>query len=658
MKLKSVEVRNFKSVDDSTPFDIDEVTCLVGKNEAGKTALLEALYKLNPVEEEKATFEERTYPRRHLTTARQREGRTSANVLRTTWELEDTDVDAMEKRFGKGVIKSRNVIVSKGYDNSRDWTIQLNEAKFVDHVLAEKRLNAAEGSPFRSTHTTGEAVEALRALETPTEKQSSLLKDFLKLAPEANFGDAVQTALADRLPKFLYFDTYHQLPGVVALTDLMRKRQEADLSFGDKIFLSLLDLTSSSLDDIESSPTSEQLIMELEAIEASLTDEIKEFWSQNRHLEVKFRFDRARPEDPPPFNEGFIFNTRIFNVRHRASVNFDERSSGFIWFFSFLIFFSQVKMNYGENLIVLLDEPGLSLHGKAQIDLIRYINVRLRPSHQVIYSSHSPFMIDVENIFSLRGVEDVVKVEEDAEGNRTELILGTKVSNQILTRDEDTLFPLQGILGFDMAQTLFVGPYVLVVEGPSEKALFDWFSLQLEREGKIGLDIRWAVCPAEGAPKITSFVTLFAGRGLKMAVFADYHDGQKRMLDSLEESGLLEKDRLLKTSDYVGHDADIEDVVGRPMYIELVNDCLSLSPSHRLPAEEPDDAPERVVKEVEAHCRSLPPGYSEFSHYLPVDYLLNLPIEKAKGLPGYKAAAKRFEKIFKDLNGLINSRSA
>lgn len=395
--------------------------------------------------------------------------------------------------------------------------------------------------------------------------------------------------------------------------------------------------------------------MELEAIEASLTDEIKEFWSQNRHLEVKFRFDQSRPQDPPPFNEGFIFSTRIFNVRHRASVNFDERSSGFIWFFSFLIWFSQVKKNYGKNLIVLLDEPGLSLHGKAQIDLIRYINVRLRPSHQVIYSSHSPFMIDVENIFSLRGVEDVVKVEEDAEGNRTELILGTKVSNQILTCDKDTLFPLQGVLGFDMAQTFFVGPYVLVVEGPSEKALFDWFSRQLEREGKIGLDIRWAVCPAEGAPKITSFVTLFAGRGLKIAVFADYHDGQKRMLESLEESGLLEKDRLLKTSNYVGHDADIEDVVGRPMYIELVNGCLSLSPPHRLPPEEPDDAPERVVKEVEAHCRLLPPGYSEFSHYLPVDYLLNLPVEKAKALPGYKAASKRFEKIFKDLNELISS---
>ena len=106
----------------------------------------------------------------------------------------------MEERFGKGVISSRDVIVSKGYDNSCKWTIQLNEAKFVDHVSANKRLNAAEGSPFRNAHTTGKVVEALRSLETPTEKQSRLLEDLLKLAPEADFDAAVRKVLAERLP--------------------------------------------------------------------------------------------------------------------------------------------------------------------------------------------------------------------------------------------------------------------------------------------------------------------------------------------------------------------------------------------------------------------------------------------------------------------------
>ena len=94
----------------------------------------------------------------------------------------------------------------------------------------------------------------------------------------------------------------------MALTDLKRKKSEQKLNFGDRIFLALLEMTSSNLEEVEKIGTSERLIMELEAIENSLTDQIFEYWSQNKHLDVKFRFDAARPNDPPPFNEGFVFN--------------------------------------------------------------------------------------------------------------------------------------------------------------------------------------------------------------------------------------------------------------------------------------------------------------------------------------------------------------
>ncbi|MCW4038855.1 MAG: ATP-binding protein [Candidatus Bathyarchaeota archaeon] len=48
MKLESVKIENFKSILDTTEFSVKNVTCLVGKNEAGKSAILQALYKLNP----------------------------------------------------------------------------------------------------------------------------------------------------------------------------------------------------------------------------------------------------------------------------------------------------------------------------------------------------------------------------------------------------------------------------------------------------------------------------------------------------------------------------------------------------------------------------------------------------------------------------------
>ena len=72
MKLTKARVGNFKSIDDSDQFTLDQVTCLVGKNEAGKTAVLEALYKLNPVEDGTGDFSLEEYPRKHLTTYRKR----------------------------------------------------------------------------------------------------------------------------------------------------------------------------------------------------------------------------------------------------------------------------------------------------------------------------------------------------------------------------------------------------------------------------------------------------------------------------------------------------------------------------------------------------------------------------------------------------------
>ena len=148
------------------------------------------------------------------------------------------------------------------------------------------------------------------------------------------------------------------------------------------------------------------------------------------------------------------------------------------------------------------------------------------------------------------------------------------------------------------------------LHGFETEMLVDWFSRQLSKRCRQRIDLRWALCPVQGAPKITSFVTLFAGRGFKIAVFAEYHEGQKTLIDKLEESDLLEPDHLLKTSTYAGQDeADIEDVIGRGMYVHLVNGCLEFREPHLLPAFKPSGAPERVEKEVEAHCALLPPGF-------------------------------------------------
>src|SRR5688572_1971722 len=135
-----------------------------------------------------------------------------------------------------------------------------------------------------------------------------------------------------------------------------------------------------------------------------------------------------------------VADIRIRNTNHKATLPLSERSAGFVWFFSFLAQFKQLKKTENEA-ILLLDEPGLTLHGKAQGDLLRYIIERLLPDHQVIFTTHSPFLVPMDRLADVRIVEDVLV--PIAKTGRNE-IKGTKVRSDVLLVSDDTLFPLQG----------------------------------------------------------------------------------------------------------------------------------------------------------------------------------------------------------------------
>ena len=365
---------------------------------------------------------------------------------------------------------------------------------------------------------------------------------------------------------------------------------------------------------------------------------------------MRFYLERARPGDTPPFNEGEVFRIRIENTRYGVTVDFDERSTGFVWFFSFLIWFSQVKANYGDRLVILLDEPGLTLHGRAQGDLLRYFREQLVPNYQVIYTTHSPFMIDANNLLSARTVEDVVV--DNSETGEIEL-LGTKVGSEVLSTDRDTLFPLQAALGYDITQTLFVGRFTLLVEGPSDLLYLKWFQRELKQRGRTTLDPRWTIAPVGGVEKISTFAALLGGQQLHMAALVDFASGAKGRVDQLRKTQLLRAGHVLTAEAYAEQaEADVEDIIGRETYIGLVNLAYSLTRKNLLPTSKPAAAPIRVVKEIEDHFRVLPPSVPEFDHYSPSVFLTE-HVEEGRQLPGIEQALGRFENLFKDLNALL-----
>jgi len=624
------------------------VTCLVGKNESGKTALLKALYKLKPDVESKAPLEPATdYPKRKWRP--EQPIPTNPPAVTTKWRLDAADVAALEKQFGVGIIADQTFTLTKGYDNQVRLAVKTDDGAAVKHLIGELKLSEEEkaisgGFDLKSIQKAVEEAKEIGA------SQQKLLTTFKQRYPN-DVNVAVITAVYEWVPTFLYFDNYLTLPGIVSVDALTNRKAQNQMTDQDRVFLAVLALAGTSLDKVHGSGTYEEFNSKLRAVSNQVTDQIFKYWSQNKHLDVDMRLDAARTGDKPPFNSGWIFRTRIDNRRHRADTSFDERSSGFVWFFSFLVWFNQLKQTYGNNLIILLDEPGLSLHARAQNDLLRYINEQLRPYYQVIYTTHSPFMIDADNLLSARTVEDVVRKEKQKDGEIVEHLLGTKVSTDVLSTDPDTVSPLQRVLDYEITQTLFVGKHTLLVEGSSDLLYLKWFSRQLEKAGKPGLDYRWVICSVRGIDRIPGFVSLFRGNNLHIAAVVDVQAGHKQKIEHARKS--LEDKHLLTLDNYTGQtEADIEDVLGRDFYVALVNETYDLRAKEQVPATKPAAVPERVAKEVQAHFAILTPRHPEFSHEQPPERLFQGGDEGTK-LPGFKDALERMEKLIGDLNALM-----
>jgi len=132
VKIKNIHVKNYKCVEDSEEFSVNDVTCLVGKNESGKTAVLEAIYRLNPYYQSDSTFnKDEEYPRRFLADYDERHPTDEAIVIETVWELSNEDVQVIENFYGPNFLTSGEVRISKGYDDTKYWLFQTDKSQAI-----------------------------------------------------------------------------------------------------------------------------------------------------------------------------------------------------------------------------------------------------------------------------------------------------------------------------------------------------------------------------------------------------------------------------------------------------------------------------------------------------------------------------------------------
>ncbi len=623
MKLTKVRITEFQSVQDSTEFAVGDVTCLVGKNEAGKTALLKALYRLNPIIETEGGFDPTDdYPRSSVSDYKEQVkagGREQATVVHAAYELEPEDVSAVKSKYGPTCFDGDASVVTlrKGYGNQlKVSNLDVNCKEALSHLVEAANLPQKVASELSQLDSAGDMVKALSEAEQ-TKAVQNLTPILAGIAGHGVSSYIFNEILWERLPKFLYFDEYYQMKGQDNLDALKQRVDSNALEESDHPLIGLIDLAGLRLDDLVAPDRTEALIAGLEAAENRLTQKVLTYWSQNKHLRMKFDVRPAQPGDGPGMTSGTNILGRVPDTKHMVSTPLGTRSRGFVWFFSFLAWYSKLK-NEDLPLILLLDEPGLSLHARAQGDLLRYFEEELKPRHQLLYTTHSPFMVDSGHFDRVRIVQDR-SIEADSD-NLPEEQQGTKVSTDVHEATSDSLFPLQGALGYEIHQSLFIGPNCLVVEGASDLLYIQTISALLQRSGKPGLSADWTITPVGGSGKVPTFVALIGAQTkLNVAVLIDFQKRNQQTIENLYKGKLLKKNQVLTFANFTGGtEADIEDMFDSEFYLKLVNNEFGSS----LKLGQLSSTYSKILQRLEKRLEKQPlPKKAQFNHYRPARYL-------------------------------------
>ena len=655
--LTAFEVRTYKNFIDSGDIAVDEeATVLVGKNEAGKSTLLDALWRLNPANEPERGFDfTLDYPR---WLKKEHEGQQVAGdqpPISATFRLGAGTFERLQAEFGTGVLVAPSFTAIRKYEGELEVRVDINTEAWV-------RAFAASHPEIWPDPTSASTIEQLVAdLETVATRLAAIDPQDEDPDEEAETDDDVERvraahasasaalttatqqpldrqiadALEELVPKFFYFDDVFLLPGSVSID-----RIRTAVVTGDESGLSTDEvaaarfLRSVRLDPENLDPKNfEALRAELEAVGNLLTDRVQKFWHQNPHLE--FKVEPENIEEPHPQGGAMRIadrrlHFRVNDRRHRVTTSFSTRSTGFRWFVSFLAQFSYYAEGR-KDVIVLLDEPGVSLHAKAQADLLGYIDNELVPNQQVIYTTHSAWMVPVRKIHRVRTVEEDLAPE---------ISTGAMVSGKMLAKDRDTLMPLQAALGYDVAQSLFIGPDSLVVEGISEVLyLYDMSDL-LVSEGRAGLDPRWHVCPAGSVGRIPAMLGLL-GNSVDTTVLID-SPANSTERGSIEDR-LYDQSRLIEIGTITGSaEGDIEDLIDPNDYLTAYNACFGTKVEL---SDLASQAP-RITKRIEHH-------QSAYNHG---DVARSWVRERAAGrLTVSEATKQKFEALFNRVNATLTA---
>lgn len=631
IRLKNVTINKYKCIETEQSFDVqDDVTVLVGKNESGKTAILEALEKSNSYRGEQFDIMQ-DYPRKWVKRFQRQQD--DVTVINCTYTLHDSLVKQIQEDIGPQAFKNTEISCARSYRVSQHAYLNLhvNISDFFEYKLGQ---HAFDDEAFETETKKAESLEDFNRLREHFQSESQ--REFLeRIQAYFQSGQELDSSLRDyvvrkwiepHLPKFLYYDEYYALPSDIDIRQMQSSNSERNELKTSKALFELADI---NVEELIQGNNYEAYKAELEATGNEITETVFEYWKTNRNLHVQFDIER-----PPSNANSPILKIRVYNTKYRITLSLGSRSRGFNWFFSFLVWFSKIQEDKNNQYILLLDEPGLNLHASAQKDLLRFIedlatSTEFSRNFQLLYTTHSAAMIESNKLQRVRTV-----FESDE---------GTRISDAATETDPDTLIPLYGALGYDIAQNLFISTNNLLVEGTSDLIYLTVMSALLEGKNRTSLRDDIAIVPVGGADKVATFIALIRGQELNIAClldsFIEYPKQQR--VDDLIDYRVIHKRNVRYFHEFAGNgrEADIEDMFEKDEYLILYNEALT----HNLKVEELDPSLNRIVEQIRKE-------HGKFRAHYRVARQLAAPEQDISFIG--EGTLARFEQMFKAINVL------
>lgn len=601
MKLEKARIQNYRSIIDTGIFDIEKLkTILVGPNEAGKTVILQALQQLKKPSEVPGFEALRDYPRsKYNDITTKKVDPKNVTVVTGYFSLEEADKLLIPEEF-----KDCSFKVYKNLDNQLYYSLENAPPKIYykdikadlnrlfAHIDKQFSIANPESQSKNPSELFSDSFKELLDNDFVTKEIGEKLKGFLernyslieegnekeesryeKLLTQVQFNkkhDEVLAILREQMPVFVLFNNFYKVKPSIHLEHLAQRTEQNLLDdkfydYGNLCLLKLLGFSARELANIGSTPSPlisdhaalkdykdklDNRSYQLNSASVRLTQEIRTVWNPNPN----------RPEaDKLKITADGQYLKVVVEDDLGIDIELDQRSEGFQWLVSFYVVFFAEAMDKHKNAILLLDEPGLSLHGLKQRDFRETIS-RLAEKNQVIYTTHSPFLVGPDELDLVR----VVELKDRKEG--------TKVHTTITSSDPAGLLPLQEALGYDLAQSLFSQQRNIILEGITDYWYLEAVAELFRNHNIENLNEKIALVFANTASKVVYFATILHAHNLKVAALLDSDSAGDQAAQQETLVHTLGNRKILRTKDFVNgiSKPEIEDLL-RETLIKIAN---------------------------------------------------------------------------------------